>query len=413
MSSGAQSIAPKGSKSVGQEHVLCLRPEGPLRTGTLNPRGEYLDTRSYLPGSVLRGALAEWLKAQGREGEIGQVVQKIRFGNLFPSPDSNVLALPFPLTAFGCKLHRGFLRSTRSRRDPTHGIRDSLLIAVAYAGLEERGAQFPVPMTLRCTYEEEGNRCGSRLERVGGFYARTQEGWTEVVPQRMVQTKVALSRYRRAAQEQMLYRVVGLRPTHSFVGRIWTDDEGLIDELIQAAEHVGIGSLTTRGFGLGRLSLAQAELEPLSERLKAFNEKLRRTWKELIGIARQGERRVPDNPEGTYFSVDLLSPALLTDPHGIPTLKLTLRFEDRELEPVYWTVQPSFVGGFSTAWGLPKPTRLGAARGSVYVFRVDEPPERLVPWLEEVERQGVGDRTEEGLGEVLICHPFHREVQPV
>ncbi len=401
-----------------QERFLSLVPQGPLRTGTLSPRGEFLDTRGYLPGSVLRGTLAEWLKAQGRESAIGPTVQRIRFGNLFPSPDSAILSLPFPLTAFGCKLHRGFARPKRSERgrDPAHGIRDSLLIAVAYAELEKAGARFPVPMALRCTHATKaGERCGARMERVGGFYARTAEGWAEVAPQKRVQTKVALSRYRRAAQEQMLYRVVGLRPAGSFVGRVWTDDETLLDELAQAVEHLGVGALTTRGFGIGRLSPCppEAGFEPISERLSAFNETLRNVWEELADLASQTGASVPNRPEGTYFSVDLLSPALLTDRLGVPTLKLTLSWEGSELEPVFWATRPVFVGGFSTAWGLPKPTRLGAAMGSVFVFRTDAPADRLVPWLEAIERRGVGDRSDEGLGEVLICHPFHREVQPV
>jgi len=82
---------------------------------------------------------------------------------------------------------------------------------------------------------------------------------------------------------------------------------------------------------------------------------------------------------------------------------------------VFWATQPTFVGGFSTAWGLPKPTHLGTAMGSVYVFRVDKSPDdaELLLWLESLEAQGVGMRTDEGLGEVLICHPFHKEVMPV
>ena len=56
---------------------------------------------------------------------------------------------------------------------------------------------------------------------------------------------------------------------------------------------------------------------------------------------------------------------------------------------------------------------LGVAAGSTYVYRVDGNPEDLVSWLENLEHQGVGLRTDEGLGEVLICHPFHEEVEPV
>ncbi len=393
------------------EYFLCLTPEEPLRTGTLKPRGDYLDTRDYLPGSVLRGALAEWLKLQGRASQIVPTVQKVRFGNFFPSPAESVWALPFPMTALECKLHGGFRRIPKEK--PGHGIRDSLLIALAYTELERRGARFPVPLLLRCTHEAGGQRCGGRMERVSGFYAPMPEGWKTVKPERVLQTKVALSRHRRAAQEGMLYRVVGVRPKGCFVGRLWTEDEAAIEELKRAVENVGIGALTTRGFGTARLGEIEPRPDPIGERLRVFNEKLREVWRDLAALARQVGGSAPDAPSGTYFSVDLLAPAVLRDPQGLPTLKLFLEFNGEMLEPVFWATQPAFVGGFSPAWGLPKPTHLGAAMGSVYVFRVNASPEALLPFLQELEARGVGLRTDEGLGEILVCHPFHREVMPV
>ena len=51
--------------------------------------------------------------------------------------------------------------------------------------------------------------------------------------------------------------------------------------------------------------------------------------------------------------------------------------------------------------------------GSVYVFRTEMALDDLVPRLEALEAEGVGERTDEGLGEILICHPFHQEVMPV
>ena len=137
----------------------------------------------------------------------------------------------------------------------------------------------------------------------------------------------------------------------------------------------------------------------------------------MVALAQQvgSSMALSPEPPGTYFSVDLLAPAILRDPHGLPTLKLGLNFNGRPREPVFWATQPTFVGGFSTAWGLPKPTYLAAATGSVYVFRVDKSPDdpTLLSWLESLEAQGVGQRTDEGLGEILICHPFHKEVMPV
>jgi CRISPR-associated protein Csx10 len=396
------------------EHFLCLTPEKPLRAGTLKPRGDYLDTRDYLPGSVLRGALAEWLKLQGKASQIVPTVQKVRFGNFFPSASESVWALPFPMTALECKLHGGFRRIPRdSTEKPGHGIRDSLLIALAYAELERQGARFPVPMLLRCTYETKGEKCGGRMERVSGFYAVLPEGWRVMKIEKALQSKVALSRHRRAAQEGMLYRVIGVRPKGTFIGRLWVEDEAILEELKQAVENIGVGAFTTRGFGTARLKAVEPGIEPIAERLRAFNEKLREVWRDLADLARQTGSPAPMEPSGTYFSVDLLAPAVLRDPHGLPTLKLFLDLDGQWREPIFWATQPTFVGGFSTAWGLPKPTYLGAAMGSVYVFRTEASQEELLPFLENLEARGVGIRTDEGLGEILVCHPFHQEVMPV
>ena len=396
--------------------MVALIPEGPVRVGDVKPKGDYLGTRPYIPGSVLRGALAEWFKAQGREREIGPLVRAARFGNLFPSPSPRVYSLPFPMTALECKLAPGF------RKSSGHGIRDSLLLAVAHSELEHQGVRFPVPLLLRCTHlnPETNSLCWGRMERVSGFYACLPEGRKKIEVTMGLQTKVALSRRRRAAQEQMLYRVVALRPRGAFVGRLWTEDPTVMEALREAVEALGVGGLTTRGFGAARLKVWDpdeegAPLPRLEERMRTFNAKLQEIWRDLADLAKQ-VGKAPDafqEPTGVYFSVDLLAPAVLTDPQGLPTLKLRVQVEDRVLEPIWWATQPAFVGGWSTAWGLPKPTALGAAMGSVYVFRTDMALDDLVPRLEALEAQGIGDRTDEGLGEILICHPFHKEVMPV
>jgi len=67
--------------------------------------------------------------------------------------------------------------------------------------------------------------------------------------------------------------------------------------------------------------------------------------------------------------------------------------------------------GWSTAWGLPKPTALAARMGSVYAFRWEGTVDELLPELERIEQEGVGERRDEGFGECLVCHPFHLEVE--
>lgn len=160
------------------------------------------------------------------------------------------------------------------------------------------------------------------MERVNGFYAHMPEGWKKIEISKVLQTKVALSRHRRATQEAMLYRVVGIRPKCTFVGRVWSDSEAIVQETKVAVETVGVGALTGRGFGTVHAKVVNPTWEFVSERLKMFNEKLSEVWCDLVDLAYQVNSTAPNRPEGTYFSVNLLSPAVLSNPYGIPTLKL-------------------------------------------------------------------------------------------
>ena len=383
-----------------REIFIALEPISPLRVGKVKPKSDYLDTIPYLRGSVLRGAIAEWMKVNGKESEIEQIVQGMRFGNLFPSPDEtdeDVFALPFPMTALECKTQGGFCS------EGGHGIRDTLLITIAYTELEKLGAKFPVPMVLRC------RKCKGRMERVGGFYASKEKVSVEPI----MQTKMALSRYRRASQEQMLYRVIALKPKQKFVGRIWVDSDDKFALLCDAVENMGVGALTTRGFGKAKLRKSKASLPKVAERVEKFNEKMRQIWSDLANLAKQVGSKVPNEPNATYFSVDLLSPAVLLDKNGLPTLQLKLPTNEQIFEPVFWVTQSEFVSGWSSAWGLPKPSSLGAAMGSVYAFRTEKTIDEIASLLEAIEAKGVGENTDEGLGEILICHPFHLKVEQI
>jgi len=402
------------------EYLLAIKPLEPLRIGGVKSKTSYLDTLNYIPGSILRGTLAEWLKVHGQTNSILSTIRQVRFGNFFPSEESAV-SLPFPITTLECKIKPGFKKVPREKlKECGHGIRDTLLISLVYTELErhakrkQKNVGFPVPLLLRCTAQENGKKCGSRMDRVGGFYTQLPEGWVKNVPEKWLQTKVALSRYRRAAQEGKLYHVVAIRPKGVFVGRVWAENHRVIEQLKEATSELGIGGLATRGFGRAELKELDLQFPSVQERLREFNRTLHGVWGDLVNLAEQAGFSLAHEPEGTYFTVDLLSPAILIDPDtGMPTLKLQLTLDGETLKPVWWATRPTFVGGFSTAWGLYKPTALGAAMGSVYVFKTDLPEKILVKELEALEAQGVGERTDEGLGEVIVSHPFHKEVMPV
>ncbi len=398
---------------------LKIIPEEPLVLGSVRPDAQFLATRTYIPGRLLRGAWAEWLKMQGIQ-DILERVQLLRIGNFYPAVDDGQLlyTLPLPLTAMTCKHEPGF-RSAFRPDHRGHGVVDTLIPQLAYHLLRESGAQMTVPFALTCV------QCDGRVELAEGFYgvyeAHGKVGYEQFRPRYHAQTKVALSRFRRASQFQMLYTVNALSPMvpailrkngHKkvmFLGRVYGDGDAL-QELKQALNHVAIGALHTRGYGRVRVEETEPPQWPgLKERLKTFNRVLADLWQDLKRLAVRPDK-LPDKPNGLYFSMDLLSPGVFVN-NGLPELVPELRINGRALWPIWWATRPDMASGWSTAWGLPKPTNLAARMGSVYIYRWDGSLDDLLPTLQALEAKGLGIRRDEGFGEVLVCHPFHQEVK--
>jgi len=403
---------------------LKIKPEEPLLLGDIRPDAQFLPSRLYIPGRILRGAWAEWLLRQGASSTtILQQAAQLRIGNFFPAAEAPGLryALPLPMSALECKRDGGF--ATEPHRDRRgHGIVDVLLSYLAYRLLTEQGARFPVPFAVRCS------QCGDRMEPVSGFYAvydvYGEKRHTMFRPYFHAQTKVALSRYRQAATEGMLYTPSALSPYTAdpvkndrsrlvFLGRIFPvrDGDGEAVALFRGALlRMAIGAMHTRGYGRVSVEDAEVRLPSLYERLRAFNEVLKRLWSDIRSLSLNPEA-VPQELGGIYFSVNLLAPGIFRDPKGIPTLTPTLRLGSQTLRPILLMTRPDIASGWSTAWGLSKPTQLAARMGSVYVYRWEGSEDTLLPALEALEREGIGERRDEGFGECLICHLFHLEVE--
>ena len=399
---------------------LTLRPQEPLVLGEVRVGAHVLTTLPYIPGRVARGAWADWLLARGEGDGLAATMEDVRIGNFFPAPEWRPVryASPFLMSALTCKEKPGFRAESRPSRE-SHGVVDTLIPHLAYELLRTEGARFPVPFAITC------QRCGGRMEPVPGFYVVYQDDragprYAGVRPRYHAQTKVGLDRGRRTAAEGVLYNVTALSPwvdapdghggtaQLQFVGRVRGPAEK-VDDLIDALNAVPLGALRSRGYGRVRAERREGDFPSVAERLRRFNDRLVEMWSDLRRLTVSADA-LPDRPRGTYFSVDLLAPGVFRR-QGLPALVPALSVDGVLLEPVFWLTRPGFAGGWSIAWGLPKPTDLAARAGSVYVFRWDGPVDALVGALEEIEQHGVGERRDEGFGECLVCHPWHEEVQ--
>lgn len=111
---------------------------------------------------------------------------------------------------------------------------------------------------------------------------------------------------------------------------------------------------------------------------------------------------------GEQLRVTFTSDVLLRDCHGQATLDpchalaQALNIPAKSLARLsrYCWAESKIVGGFNRKWGLPLPQTVAIAAGSVFCYEIKEPIE--AEKLQELERNGLGERRNEGFGRLLI-----------
>lgn len=426
-----------------------LRTNSMLYVGAQKPYGgNFMESWSHLPGGIVRGAVAHFLLAQCPQGEDQQrdhhrcpEREECRFYQLFGSGDSTEIIFThgypqdvlgertwtLPATARSCKHQPGFRpdeqREARERpgKRPRerHGAFDILLSQLAYEELQPRmlvwKARCPCP------------GCGGRIDRFSGFYHRLhEEGYRQVAsPRKGRLLRAAINRRRNTAEDEMLYSLEAIEAGQLLAGSLILPRQkrALVEEaLCETLLTLPLGGGGSRG--LGRVELKEIkeaerpDLDPLPKRLEQFN----RALEEQRALYSRFDPREPLQTGKYFFTIDFQSEAILVDRFGrrctilSPELLwgvLGLTGKLPQPERVRSYTSPIYLGGWSTAWRMPKEVMLGVSAGSLFVYGVEEVTEELLASLEQAEQQGLGERREEGLGRVVVCDPFHLEVTPV
>jgi CRISPR-associated protein Csx10 len=417
---------------------VTIEALGPLVLGGGSAADNLQTSLRYVMGSAWRGAVAgAVLAGQGKRRYSGRAVADptpdpdfatlflgaaaARFGFLYPArhafdaPGAGT-TMPAPLTAQTCKL------------DESHAIVDGLLdrLRVAAGGAAVRHA-CPV--------------CDERLERLRGLlYHSGASGYEQVKVAPHSFVRVGLNRYTETAQDQVLYVLDALTPgprlksipagtAHrqanprldpdelpgplSFLGGWWGDSaqRQALDSMLEAhllpdedGYRLAIGADRARGMGQVRLRVGPAATPPatLEQRLDA------------IQPAQNGQ---PLDPAHCYATLTLRAPLLLLDSYGLPARSVSAPIlreyhpsapPDLEVLPKASVIERMAAGGWSSAWGLPKPVHPALAAGSVLALQAPIAQRgQLLRYLADLEQQGLGERAAEGWGEVLACDPFH------
>lgn len=418
---------------------FVITAQAPLAINERKPGGsQYQEGLDYIPGRVLRGALANLLLRTCTD-KLGQEnhehcpkpeLCRALLGNQLILRDARPVghhaqeAHLLPATTFSCKDEGGFLTD---QSDSPHGVFDTLIDRAIW---EMQG--LPV-----FQYQPRCPVCRGRTKVFSGTYTaqddeQQQASFRGQHVDRELLTRVAINRRRGVAEDQLLYAVNTLSPhilvkdqdgkryeLARYASSAWWPDaldaETLlapdVKVLLQQIQQIGSG----RSRGLGRVQVQVVDppvRSPLPQRLAAFNQTFTTHWRFTADLPGTSATSPPN-----VFAVTLQSDAILTAmADWSPTSTLApaalwaacgetgLPPSDLALLRSY--AQTALRGGWNALWGMRKETTPVVMAGAVYLFGVND-LQGWEPRLEYLETHGIGERHEEGFGQVRICDEFH------
>ncbi len=403
---------------------LKITAKSPLAIGRQKPGGSISEVETFIPGSVIRGAIAGLMLRQA------QVKQKVDFAidsdsdfktlfidgdaifqNAYPaivdvgdfqvSPDVRVL----PASALSAKNKSGF-------KPKGNGVFDTLIDRFC----AERFGQI---------YDPNCPKDGGRVDPYKGLYSCIKDKYYVHSTSTRLLTRVGINRICATAEDQLLYSIQVLDEVKGkgdkvvpmvFAGSILVSEsiaDNFYSYLESNANNIRLGGSASRGLGKVSLKLGKPvdATSNVGDRLQAFNKSIARRW---------GMWQIfnPSQPNPTtdrlFFTIGLQSEAILVDrwqrsivispdllQAAVGNLAGNLQLESASSSYDYRS-------GWNNAWGLMKDTELVTDRGSVYLFSVDKKYEdEWTSALTKLENWGIGDRVVEGFGQVRICDEFH------
>ena len=384
------------------ELAIEITLKSPLITGGRKPTGQAVEAVQYIRGGLIRGAVAKAWLVNTEHGE-----PDADFRELFLSESAGIFrncypgARVLPATATGCKDFAGFIATNVPEK---HDIFDTLLERL-------------VAEQTDWLYQPNCPICGGRVEAQSGFYEQPHELCTKRTLNTRLLTRVAINRHRKVAEDELLYHLTAVDPLsedgqevclHSSARVPSTLANKTADTLEKKVQWLGGGS--SRGLGRVCVRVTKSEVsDSMKQRIENFNAALQEVWETYSHLPTVKIGAF----EGTYFSIALQSDAILTADDGWQrsmVLTAPMLQEITDCDTAVTLIRSfasyDYVGGWNAAWGLPKETDLATRMGSVFVFHTSD-IDSWIPALKTLENMGVGNRREEGFGQILICDPFH------
>lgn len=421
---------------------LRISPQTPLLLGNKSGVGNYQRTEEFIPGSMIRGAVAKKLLDHSQKVFNALFAEdEPYFGNAYLGGAGPVW--PFPLTARTCKRYPGLSSGTTDDDKKHHGVIDVLAADFAYdlisdphfpqreilqpnepqwdprqlPDIRTKLDQCPVCKAQQAPSPLDASSDDTKdfpMQPAAGYYTWAGQSPLKVTPApTMRTTHVGINRARAVAQDQLLFtqeKLVVHKTSDAFFARVSVPLEKVdaLQEAVEGTHYVGRG----RSRGNGRVFI---EIEPvnatasLNDRL--FNFQLRLS----AALVAYKNDKVLTDLSGTFFSVTLRSPAILHfagRPQRVPTAASLGLTEANNISCLRAWARTEIVGGWDSAARRPRRKALAAAVGSVYLFWADSSVDRemLEAELARAELNGLGDDRERGYGQFTVCAPFHYSV---
>lgn len=387
-----------------QQIAVRVTARSPLAFAERKPGAQFRESQPYVPGAAIFGALGRYVAEEGRFDEA--LLRRLRCHNAYPSQEGDQWVRPLPLTAL------------QPKGKPDAPVIDALVERVCWE------QQQPTALIYLPTDDD-----GRPYEMPGWrFYTLAAGAPVERRVSQRVLTRVAINRRRGTAEDQRLYsplvlteatynRKAGKAEQSRFLGSITVDtaDAMALIELLPYLRYLG-GRQST---GLGAVLVEPVDSSGAEPSLVERVEKLTGRFQQQAALYQSLGGRPWSTPIAprSIFTVNLLSDTILLEEGWLPTQVLSETML-KELTGIEASLLRSFtrtltVGGWATLWQQPKATSLAVGMGSLYVFQTTEAlTEAQCLRLEQIELDGIGERRQEGFGQVRICDAFHLVEQP-
>lgn len=418
---------------------LEIKALSPLAISRQKPGGSVSECEDYIPGSVIRGAIAsQILKQSGhqfsdlsRDGGDFQALflsdEPAIFQNGYPSIKTKGKVIRknqieeigvLPATVLSSKIKSGFTTENNN------GVFDTLIDRYC-------AESYGIAYDPTCP-----NETGGRVEAFTGFYSKLGNKYHGVKVNKRLLTRVGINRRRATSEEEILYSIQVINESEIncqnekpviFNSRILVVDniaEKLQNFINDNHKNFRLGGSTSRGLGKVEIKIINSESkedenkqdikeiiqEKVKEKIETFDAKLKTCWNQNWSIFGNPLKELSDKHH--YFSLDLQSEAILTEKWQRTTvisasmLKLFTGIDDDSLHLEAAYSSYDYRSGWNSAWGLMKDVELVTDKGAVYLFSTTE-VDQWYSALAELELKGVGERTSEGFGQIEVCNQFH------